>query len=176
MFQRYELRHERIRHGLELPDEHRIEERPEGSRIGNRRTACDHHRLIVASILPARVDSPQVQDVQQVGQSELVADGKADQVEITQRRSAFQATERQAVRPQLRLEIPGGGENPLAGHTVQCVELLVQVADGQIGHADLVQIGVGDGNAQQTGRILAHDPVLAARVAAGFLHGEKNPV
>jgi hypothetical protein len=69
----------------------------------------------------------------------------------------------------LGLHVLGRGKNPLTVHIVQGVKLLIDQADGQVGHPDFIQIGVGYNDPKPTRRIFAHHAELPADIPAGFL-------
>ena len=162
------------RPGLGLADEHRVHEAAEGERVGHRGPPGDDDGPALAAVAAEQADPAGVQDGQQVGQGQLVAHGEAQQVELAQRGPRLQRVQGQAAGAQLRLEVRRRGEDPLAGHAGQGVEQPVQQAHRQVGHADLVEVRVGDGHAQEAAALLHHAAVFAAGVAAGLGHPQED--
>ena len=83
----------------------------------------------------------------------------------------LQAEQRQAARSQLLLHVRPGREDALRQHVRLLIEDVVEDGEPEVRHADVVDVGVGEGQAQRRGVPVLDDGVpLAAGIAGGPCH------
>ena len=155
-------------HLLALTDVEEVEEIGHGLGVIGAGTAADDQRAVLATVRGSEGNVGQLQHIEDGGVAHLVLEGEAQEVEIGDGVAALQAGEGDILLTHLLLHIHPGGVGALAPDVVVEVEAMVEDADAQIGHTDLVGIGEGEGEPRlDLGLILDDLPVLTARVTAG---------
>ena len=135
----------------------------------------DDQRIPGAALRREERNPAQIQDVERGGVEGLVRQGNPDNVEICQSVFALQRVERDAVFPQGGFHIRPGGEDALGEGIFTAVDDLVQDGDAQVGHAQVVQVGEDQRDADGGGIPVLDDLVeFAAGVAARFLNGGQD--
>ena len=162
---------------LPLAEEADIEKIRHGLDVAGHLTACYHKLLQILSVLCADGDAAQVKHIQHGGISHLIADGKGNDVEISQRIAAFQRPERYSLFPELFAHIAPGREASLAPDAVHAIKKAVEDLHAEVRHADLVGIREAEGDAHIDLLLILHDLiVLPADIARGSLHLSKQGV
>jgi hypothetical protein len=119
----------------------------------------------------------QVEHVEDVGVGELVAEREADDVELFQGMTRLQTEEGESGGAHLRLHIRPGGIDTLRQEIRLGVEDIVEDGQPQVGHADVVDVGIGQGKAYRCGLPVLHDGVpLAAGIAGGPAHPGQDAI
>ncbi|OGD29491.1 MAG: hypothetical protein A2Y56_05330 [Candidatus Aminicenantes bacterium RBG_13_63_10] len=121
-------------------------------------------------------DSPEVEHGEDVAVVELVQQGETQDVEPVKRRFRLEGDQGPAAPPQGLFHVRPGSEDSLGGPVRHGVEPVIEDLLSQVGHADLVDVGKGQGQAKPDGvRALADLVPFAADVASGLLHsGEQT--
>ncbi len=139
-------------------------------RVEGRRTARQDERVGERPLGGGDRNAAQAQDGQDVAVVELVEQREAHGVEGVERKSALQGAERLPRSLQGGFEIGPGGVNPLGQHIRPAVGPLVEDLLPRVGHADLVDIGKGQGHPYADGSGVFADGVpLAAGIAGRLL-------
>ena len=155
-------------HLLALTDVEEVEEIRHGLGVVGAGAAADDEGTVLAAVSRAEGDFCQLQHIQHGGVAHLVLEGEAQEIEVRHGVAALQAGEGDVLLAHLLLHIHPGGIGALAPDIVVEVEAMVEDADAQVGHTDLVGIGEGEGEPRLDGGLILDDlPVLAAGVAAG---------
>ena len=163
--------HDLRKHFLALTDVEQVEEVRDRLRVIGAGTAADHQRVLLAALARPDRDASQLQHIQHVGVAHLILQGKADEVEHRQRIAAFHRRQRQVVLLHLFLHIHPWVIDTLAPDALVQVQAVVQDADAEIGHTDLVGVGEAEGEPRTDRRPVLDDlPVLTPGVASGFLY------
>jgi len=154
-------------HLLPLADDEGIEEGGHGERVERTGPAGDHDRVAIAPVLRPPGHPPEVEHRQDVRVGQLVLQGEADEVKGPERRAGFERPERQPMLPQPRLHVRPGGVDALGADVRAGVQDGVEDLQAQVGHAHLVGVRKGQGDAQAAGgAVLVRGVGLAAGVAA----------
>src|SRR5581483_10282652 len=100
---------------------------------------------------------------------------EADEVELAQRREAFQAVERESVAAQLLLEIDPGCERPLARPLRVAIHDGVEHLQAVMAHAQRVRVGKGEAQlAANVAMVLGDTVEFAAKVLRRRLHARQE--
>jgi hypothetical protein len=111
----------------------------------------------------------QVKHIQNRGIAELVTEGKAYHIEISQRAPGLQAVEGEVILPQQFLHIRPGSVNTLGLDPGHGIHLPIKDRYGHVGHADFVDVGEGQRDMQIGVSPAAGNSVpLAAGIAGGL--------
>ena len=165
-------------HGLEdggqdlfaVADDHGVEKRGHGFGVERATAAGDDQRPPLAPVGGAEGNAGEVEHVQDVGVTELVGDVERQHVAGRKGRVGLQGAKGRALFAQQRGGFVGGGEDPLGGEPLHAVDGFVEDAPAHVGHADLVHIGKGQGDAgPDAGRVLGRAAPFRAQVLGGFL-------
>ena len=142
--------------------------------IGAGATADDDGILLAARI-GAQRDTPQQQHAQCGGIAHLIAKGDAEDIKIGDGVPRFVRPEWNIQLAHLFLHIYPRAEYALTPDIGVGVQRAVQKAHAEIGHADLVGVGKGEGEARlDLGFVFEYGTVLTARVAPGLFNGFEN--
>ena len=155
-------------HLLALTDVEEVEEIRHGLGVIGAGAAADDQGAVLAAVSRAEGDLCQLQHIEDGGVAHLILEGEAQEVEVHDRVAALQTGEGHVLLLHLLLHIHPGGIGALAPDVVVEVEAMVEDADAQVGHTDLVGIGEGEGEPRLDGGLILDDlAVLTARVTAG---------
>ncbi|OPY06515.1 MAG: hypothetical protein A4E67_01433 [Syntrophaceae bacterium PtaB.Bin038] len=161
---------------LALADDEGVEEGGHGQRVERAGSPGDHDGVAVAPVLRAQGHAPEVEQGQDVRVGKLVLQGDADEIEGRKRRARLEGREPQPARPQPGFHVRPGGVDALGADVRVGVQDGVEDLQAQVGHAHLVGVGKGQGNAKAAGgAVLDRGVGLAAGVSAGLLdEGQKG--
>ena len=160
---------------LPLSQHEEVNKRGQRLRVIGAGPAGHHDRRQVRPVRRTQRQFCQVQHVQHVGVGHLIAQGKADEVELCDRVAALQAVEQHSLAAHFLLHIAPGGETALAPQTVHLIHHAVQNPAAQVGHADLVGIRETQGKPGiHLAWLLDHGVVLPAGIAGRFLNLWQN--
>ncbi len=143
-----------------------------GHRLGveGARSAAHHQRIVLAALGRQQRDAGQVQHGQHAGVGQLELERHPEHVEGADRRARLEREEREPALPEHPLHVRPGQEDPLAGDVGPIVEEVVEEAEAQVGHPDLVRVGERQGEADpDLVEVLHHRAELGADVAGGLL-------
>ena len=156
---------------LRFANVYEIEEFGERKRIGRSRSSREDYRVVVRPVLCTDGDSSEIEDLEDVGGTELVAYGDSKIIHLLQRKMFFQREKRNPLLPQKLLEIRGYGEYAVADCVVVAVHYVVQDPDGIVRHSYLIEIGKAHAASDVAFLIpLLSVYVLASYVAGGILY------
>ena len=92
-------------------------------------------------------------------------------MEFAQGRARFKGRQRHSHLPEIVLQVAAGGKYLLGGNVFVLVENVIQDLNAEMGNADFVKIGKGQGDAQLHRIRRLMDAVgFAAQVAAWFIN------
>ena len=113
----------------------------------------------------------QIQHIQHIAVRHLIAQGKADDVEVGNGVAALQTVEQQPLPAHLVLHVPPGGIAALAPEAVHLVHQAVQDPAAQVGHTDLIGVRKAQGiSGVHRPPILYNGVIFSPRVAGRLLH------
>ena len=130
-----------------LPEDKGVDEGGEGLGVEGAAAAGDNDGVVLAAVAGAWGNTREVEHVEDVGVGQLVLEGEAEDVEIAQGVAGLEAPEGNAIAAHLRFHVGPGGEGAFADNVVVGVEEVVEDAETHVRHADVVGIGVGQGDA-----------------------------
>ena len=148
------------------------------------------HRLGIEAGVPARDDqgiafitiaaenghAGQINHVQGVGVELLVWQTDAKQVKFAHRSLAFQRIKRDLLPAHDGFHIKPGRKDALRQHIFFQIDLVVEIHDAQIGHAQIVNVGEGQSNFNVGAIPILDDAVVfTADIATGFFHLQEAP-
>ena len=136
---------------LALAEHEGVDEGGKGFGVEGAAAPGDDDRVVLAAIAGAGGDAREVEHVEDVRVGQLVLEGEAEEVEIAEGVVRLEAPEGRALASHLRLHVEPGGEGALAEHVVLGVEEVVEDAEAHVRHADVVGVGVGEGDAYDGG-------------------------
>jgi len=153
---------------LALSEREGIDEGCEGLRLERARSARDHDRLVVGTVRRPDGDPGEVQHVEHVRVAGLVLQRDAEHVEVCDRAVALQRAQGLAALAQELLHVHPRREDALREGIVAAVDDVVEDHESQIGHPQVVDVGVGQRDAERVlFPVLGHRVELAACVARG---------
>ena len=160
---------------LPLPKDEEVHKGGQGLRIVGAGTARHHNGGQAVPLLTAQGQAGQIQHVEHVGVGHLIAQGKADEVEIRDGVPAFQTIEQDTLPAHFLLHVPPGGEHPLTPYPFHLIHHTVENAHAQIGHTDLIGVRKAERIAHIHGApVLHHRVVFPAGIAGGLLDPGKD--
>ncbi len=115
---------------------------PSGAGLRGSRAAYEDDRFPLPPMPALQRHPARFQYRQEIGEGELVAEGKCHDVELRNGTLGFQGAERQPCGAQRRLEVRCGRKDPLAGDLRDGVQQGVEDSHGGVGHSDFVQVRV----------------------------------
>ena len=137
--------------------------------------AGDHQRGQAGAVLAAQGNPSQVQHVEYIGVGHLIAQGKADDVKLRDRVTAFQCIEGEPLPSHLGLHIAPRGKDTLAPDPVHLVHHPVEDAHAQVRHADLIGVWKAEGEPTIHGAFVFLDGVVfPAHITARLLYPRQN--
>jgi len=127
---------------LPFSDEDGVEEVGEGLRVDGAGAAADDEWVAVGPVRRPERHAGQVEHCQHVGVGELVGQCDADGVELAQGSPGLKAGQGQVAGPELLLHVRPRCEGALGEEVLVGVEDMVENLEPQMGHPDIVDIGV----------------------------------
>ena len=162
-------------HLLAVTDLEHIDKVRERLRIVGARTAADDDVLQSGAVLGIDRHAAEIQHVQNVGERQLILQGKADHVKLAQCIAALQSVERNAGVPHLVLHIQPRRKHALTPDIRLVVEQSVENPAAQMRHTDLIGVGEAQGKAEKDlVLLLDHRTPFAADIAGRLLHTGQN--
>ncbi len=129
----------------------------------------DDQRIAGVALGAADGHSGQVHHIEGVGEKLFVGQAKAKQVELADVSLVFQRVEGDALLAHDRFHVGPGGVNALCQEVAVLVDQVVEDHQPQVGHAEVVDVGEGEGDfVVNIGPVFADLVVFAAGVAARF--------
>ena len=123
-----------------LPDHHGVEERAHGFGVVTGRAAGDHQWVGSAAVAGAQGNAGQVEHGKHVGVELLVGQGEAENVKGCQRVACLQPKERDAIAPQVMLEIRPGTKDALSQEFGPLIDQRIEHLQPQIAASQFVNI------------------------------------
>ncbi len=160
---------------LAVAQREHVDEVRQRVRVERAGAAADHERVRVGALLRLHRQARQVEHVQDVRVRALVAQREADDVELAHGVARLEAPERHALGAHRVFHVGPRREDALGQHALAAVDDVVEDAEPQVRHADVVEVGVGEDDADVAGvPVLDGRVPLAAGVARGLLHARKQ--
>ena len=134
-------------------------------------------RVGVGALVGAHGEPREVEHVEDVRVRALVLSEKPMTSNSRQRVARLEAPERHAFGAHHRFHVRPGREDALGEHAVAAVDDVVEDAEAHVRHADVVEVGVGEGDAHVAGVPVLDDGVpLAAGVAGRLLDAGEQAI
>jgi len=156
--------HQRIQYRLDLTDQKSVKEVRQG--LGVQRSAGsagDHHGIAAAALGRCHGDAAQVEHGDRIGVVQFVAEREGDHIELAQRGLRFQRRER-APRPREHPLLAGiWPEGPLADDVETVIEQTIDGMHAEIGHADMIGVGIDQGDPEFATVVLANGSHFAGK-------------
>ena len=138
-------------------------------------TAAQHERVGVVPVRGPERQSRQVEHGENVGVAEFVRQGDAEHVVAAQADPRLEGEERQPGAAQGRLHVDIRGVGAVRHHMLAGVEQVIEDLQPLVGHADLVEVGEDETEAEVVGRDpAAHGVEFAADILTRFAHQRKD--
>ena len=159
-------------HLFAFADDHGVEECAHRLRVEAARAAGYHQRVGGVAVSGAQGNARQVEHGQDVGIELLVGEREGENVEIADSLAGLQPEEGDAIAAHHRLEVTPRAVDALGQQVVPLVDQVVEDHQPQVGPAQFINIGEGEGDLAADGGIvpLFGDAVEFAAGVAGWLH------
>ena len=163
--------------GFRVADHKAIDEGGQWLRVKGAGAARDHDGVILRAAGGQHGDLPQVEHLQHIGEAHLILKREADDVKITQGRSALQRKQGDILPPHVAHHVHPGHHHPLAEHIGLLIQNVIEYLHPQVAHSHL--IAVGETESKGRGFLLPgldRSVHFAADIARGLLHRGQQPV
>ena len=166
-------------HFFAFADDHGVEKGAHGLGVVASGAAGDDEGVGGVAVGGAQGQAGQVEHGEDVGIELLVGEREGEDVETGDRVAGLQAEEGDAVAAHHRFEVAPGAIDTLGEQVFALVDEVVEDHEAEVGAAELVDIGEGEGDLAADGRVvpvLGDAVELAAGVAGGLGHFVQDAV
>ena len=128
---------------LALPEREGVEERRHRLRFEGGRAAAEDDRVVVGAVGAVDRDAAEFEQVEDVREAHLVGQRDAEHVELVERVARLQRAQRLVVLAQQVLEVRPRREDALGEGVLATVDDVVEDAESEVRHAEVVEVRVG---------------------------------